>query len=220
MSAPTRTRLPRAQRELQILETARALFAERGFGAVTMDEVATSVGVTKPLLYAYFGNKDQLYIACMRPAGDAMLAAVAEAVEVSSGPAEALRDGVRAFFGFVEGDRDSWRVLFDETLPAGGEIAVAVGEYRRRLLSLISESQLALLPARRRKRVAPETEALAAALLGACEALAHWWLRTGAISSQAAAEVLISTVEPGLRALAERSAAASARSGDPKWSSA
>lgn len=220
MSAPTRSRLPRAQRELQILERARSLFAERGFGAVTMDDVATSVGVTKPLLYAYFGNKDQLYIACMRPAGDAMLAAVAEAVEPSSGPAEALRDGVRAFFGFVEGDRDSWRVLFDETLPAGGEIAVAVGDYRRRLLSLISESQLALLPARRRKRVAPETEALAAALLGACEALAHWWLRTGAISSQAAAEVLISTVEPGLRALAERSAAASARSGGSKGGTA
>jgi AcrR family transcriptional regulator len=215
-SVSTRSRLPRAERKLQILEIARAMFAERGFGAVTMDDVAASVGVTKPLLYAYFGNKDQLYIACMKPAGDAMLAAVAEAVGASTGPAEALRDGVRAFFGFVEGDRDSWRVLFDETLPAGGEIAVRVGEYRDRLLALISESQLARLPARRRRRVAPETEALAAALLGACEALAHWWLRTGAIGSEAAADVLISTVEPGLRALAQRSAAASARGSGSK----
>ncbi len=209
--APTRSRLPRAERELQILETARALFAERGFGAVTMDDVAARVGVTKPLLYAYFGNKDRLYIACMEPAGDAMLAAVAAAVEGADGPAGALRDGVRAFFAFVEDDRDAWRVLFDETLPAGGEIARRVGEYRERLLGLIAELQLARLPARRRKRVAPETEALAAALLGACESLAHWWLRSGAISSVAAAEILIATVEPGLRSLGERSASASAR---------
>jgi AcrR family transcriptional regulator len=209
--ASTRSRLPRAEREVQILETARALFAERGFAAVTMDDVASRVGVTKPLLYAYFGNKDRLYIACMEPAGDAMLAAVAAAVASSGGPAEALRDGVRAFFAFVEDDREAWRVLFDETLPAGGEIAARVGEYRERLLALISESQLALLPARRRKRVAPETEALAAALLGACESLAHWWLRSGAISSARAADVLIATVEPGLLSLERRSAAASAR---------
>ncbi len=208
-SPPARSRLPRAERELQILETARALFAERGFGAVTMDDVAARVGVTKPLLYAYFGNKDRLYIACMQPAGDAMLATVAEAVRATTGPADALRDGLHAFFAFVESDRDSWRVLFDETLPAGGEIVQRVGEYRDRLVGLIVDSRLATLPTRSRDRAAPETEALAAALLGASEALARWWLRTGTISSLDAAELLIATVEPGLRALGEGSARAS-----------
>ena len=201
--AHTRSRLPRVERERQILETAHALFAERGFGAVTMDDVAGRVGVTKPLLYAYFGNKDRLYIACMEPAGDAMLSAVADAAAAASGPAEALRDGLRAFFAFVEDDRDAWRVLFDETLPAGGEIALRVGEYRDRLVELIAESLLAQLPVRRRARAAANTEALATALLGACEALARWWLRTGAISSADAAELLIATVEPGLRSLGQ-----------------
>jgi AcrR family transcriptional regulator len=204
--SPNRSRLPRVERERQILRTAHELFAERGFGAVTMDDVAARVGVTKPLLYAYFGNKDRLYIACMEPAGDAMLSAVAEATGAASGPAEALRDGLRAFFGFVEDDRDAWRVLFDETLPAGGEIAQRVGEYRDRLVTLIAESRLALLPVRRRARAAAETEALATALLGACEALARWWLRTGAMSPAAAAELLITTVDPGLRSLGEQSA--------------
>ena len=56
-----RTRLPRAEREQQTLDQARALFAAHGYAAVTMDQVAAAVGVTKPLLYNYFGNKEQLF---------------------------------------------------------------------------------------------------------------------------------------------------------------
>ena len=197
-NAPTR-RLPRAERERQMLDAAHALFAERGFAAVTMDDVAASVGVTKPLLYQYFGNKERLYLACMERAGDAMLAAVVAAIGEHDGPADALRHGLRAFFAFLDGDRDAWRVLFDETLPAGGEIAGRVGEYRERLLQLVAQSQLAQLPERHRASLATETEALATALLGAAEALGRWWLRTGAMSAADAADLLIATVEPGLR---------------------
>ena len=38
-----------------------------------MDEVAAAVGVTKPLLYNYYGNKEQLFLACMKPAADALV---------------------------------------------------------------------------------------------------------------------------------------------------
>jgi AcrR family transcriptional regulator len=197
--APARTRLPRAQREQQILDIAHARFAAHGFGAVTMDDVATDAGVTKPLLYAYFGNKERLYIACMERAGDAMLATVLEAVADADGPADALRRGLRAFFAFVDEDRDAWRVLFDETLPAGGDVAQRVGEYRERLVGLVAETLLNRLPQKRRAEHATEIEALSHALLGAAEALARWWLRTGAVPAAEAAELLIATVEPGLQ---------------------
>src|SRR5919107_5269416 len=115
------TRLPRAEREEQTLEAARVLFAERGFAAVTMDEIAAEVGVTKPLLYTYFGNKEGLYLACMEPAAEALVATVAEAVRDTASPADALRAGVHPFFAFVDADRSAWRVVFDDTLPAGAE---------------------------------------------------------------------------------------------------
>jgi AcrR family transcriptional regulator len=195
-----RTRLPRAEREQQMLAAARALFAERGYGSVTMDHVAATVGVTKPLLYAYFGNKERLYLACMEPAArglrDEVAAAVAEAVE----PADALELGVRAFFSFVDRDRDAWRVLFDETLPAGGEVARRVAEHREELEALVARLVVARLPRAGRRRAAIEVEALSTALLGAAESLARWWLRTGALSAGEAAELLIATAEPGLRA--------------------
>jgi AcrR family transcriptional regulator len=198
-TAPTRARLPRAEREQQILESAHALFAERGYAAVTMDEVAAAVGVTKPLLYNYFGNKERLYFACMRRAGDALVAMILETVADTTNPSEALNDGLRAFFSFLDADRAAWAVLFDETLPHSGELADDVAAYRGRLIELVSESLLAQLPAKGRAAARIEVEALSSALLGAAEALARWWLRSEATSAQEAAELLIATVEPGLR---------------------
>jgi AcrR family transcriptional regulator len=202
-AASPRGRLPRAEREAQMLATAHALFAERGYAAVTMDEVAAAVGVTKPLLYTYFGNKDRLYLACMRPAGDALLEAVVAAIERTSTAPEALRSGIHAFFGFIDADRAAWRVLFDETLPAGGEVARGVLAYRERLEALVTAALLDQIPAGRGgRRARAEVAALSVALLGAAEALGRWWLRTGAIPAAEAAELLIATVEPGLRARA------------------
>lgn len=183
----------------QALLAAHGLFAERGFAAVTMDEVAAEVGVTKPLLYNYFGNKEQLYIACMKRSGDALVAMILETVGDASSPSEALNDGLRAFFAFLDADRAAWAVLFDETLPSSGELADRVAEYRGRLIALVSESLLAQLPAKQRVAARIEVEALSTALLGAAEALARWWLRTEATTAGEAAELLIATVEPGLR---------------------
>jgi AcrR family transcriptional regulator len=203
VSPSPRTRLPRAEREQQILDVAHARFAAHGYGAVTMEDVAAGAGVTKPLLYNYFGNKERLYLACMERAGDAMFATVGAAVSHATSPADALRRGLHAFFAFVDEDRDAWRVLFDETLPAGGEIAERVAEHRERLLALVAQTNIERLPAPRRAAHATEIEAISVALLGGAEALARWWLRTGAMPAADAAELLIATAEPGLRARAD-----------------
>ncbi len=183
----------------QTLAVAHALFAERGYADVKMDEIAAAVGVTKPLLYNYFGNKERLYIACMERAGDALETAVGEAVAATKSPGDALGAGVHAFFSFLDDDRAAWAVLFDETLPQAGEVAERVARYRGNILAFVSASMLAQLPSDKRDSAKVEIEALSTALLGAAEALARWWLRTEAVSADEAAELLISTVEPGLR---------------------
>ena len=198
-SQPARTRLPRAERMEQTVAAAHALFAERGYAAVTMDGVAAAVGVTKPLLYNYFGNKEQLYLACLERAGDGLVATVVEAVGHTTEPAEALRAGLRAFFEFVDDDRAAWSVLFDETLPAGGEIADQIAVYRTRLRDLTAASISEQLPAERRERARTEVEALSTAVMGAAEALVRWWLKDRSMSAAEVAELLIATVEPGLR---------------------
>jgi AcrR family transcriptional regulator len=194
LTPTARTRLAREDRKQQMLTEAHALFAARGYTAVTMDEVAAAVGVTKPLLYNYFGNKERLYLACMEPAGEALLKAVMAPVGRAGNPQEAMRSGMRAFFDFVDQDRNAWRVLFDETLPVESGIARRVGAYRTRLAELITGSLATGLPDAYRV----EVEALSVAVLAAAEALARWWLRTEALSAADAAELLIETIEPGL----------------------
>ncbi len=198
--AISRRRLSRADREEQVLRVAHEQFARRGFAAVTMEDIALEVGVKKPLLYAYFGNKDRLYEACMAPAGEALIGAVVAAVERASTPAEAVRLGVIAFYDFVDRDRDAWRVLFDETVPQSGEIAAAVAVYRERLLAMVAQATVALMPPHRRTGSGAVIEATSVMVMAAAEALARWWLRTGAMPARDAANLLIATVEPGLLA--------------------
>jgi AcrR family transcriptional regulator len=186
-----RTRLPRAERERQMLDTARAQFAARGYGDVTMDEVAAAVGVTKPLLYNYYGNKEQLFLACMEPAADALLESVVSAVAAAEDAPGALRAGIHAFFAFLDADGEAWRVLHDETLPAGGEIAARVASYRARMEELVT----AAIQERTESRA---VEPLAVAIFGAAEALGRWWLTSDGMSAERTAELLIRTIEPGL----------------------
>lgn len=197
----------------QTLGVAHGLFAERGYAEVTMDEIAAAVGVTKPLLYNYFGNKERLYIACMEQAGDSLVRTVGDAIGGTDSPGDALGAGVRAFFAFLDSDRAAWAVLFDETLPGSGEVADRVAAYRGQIVELVSRSLIAQVPAARRRAAKVEIEALSAALLGAAEELARWWLRTEAISAGEAAELLISTVEPGIRARSRAAHSPTSKSG-------
>lgn len=206
--SPTRSRLPRAERERQAVDAAQELFAEHGYRDVTMDAVAAAVGVTKPLLYNYFGNKEQLYLACTRRTAGALSAEIDRAVAAASNPGDALKQVLRAFFAFVERDRQAWCVLYDETLPASGPIAEEMHAYRARLSAPVAAAFRALGGDRPDAASAAQADALALGQLAAAEAMSRWWLATGALPAGALAELLIDVLEPGLaqRALAAATA--------------
>ena len=187
-----------------MLESAHALFAERGFAAVTMDDVAETVGVTKPLLYSYWGNKEQLFLACLERSAEALFDRLLTAVREADEPAEAVRAAVRVFFAFVDQERAAWHVIFDPSSPMDGQIAEKVTLHRARLAGLLAEAFLEMVPERHRERVRTEVEGRSHAVLGAAEALARWWLRTSAVTAAEAAELLIETVVPGLPAGARK----------------
>ncbi|MGC7317627.1 TetR/AcrR family transcriptional regulator, partial [Mycobacteroides abscessus] len=62
--------MPRAEREQQILDAACQEFGRSGYAGMSLADVASAVGVSKPMVLAYFGTKEQLYIACVQRAGE------------------------------------------------------------------------------------------------------------------------------------------------------
>ena len=56
-----RVRMTGEERRQQLLDVARALFAEKGFEAASIEEIAHRAGVSKPVVYEHFGGKEGLY---------------------------------------------------------------------------------------------------------------------------------------------------------------
>src|SRR5204863_9143433 len=120
-----RRKLPRAVREGQILDVAGRVFAARGFHEASMDEIAEGAGISKPMIYSYFGSKEGLYFAYIELAGQRLLARMAEAargVDDSQGfdAERRLLASSLAFFAHVDERREEWAVLFGEFATRSG----------------------------------------------------------------------------------------------------
>jgi AcrR family transcriptional regulator len=64
-TTPKFSRLDPAQRRDQILDAANALFAERSFDEVSVEDIANAAGVTRGLVHHYFGGRKEVYIALL-----------------------------------------------------------------------------------------------------------------------------------------------------------
>jgi AcrR family transcriptional regulator len=116
-------RLPADQRRSQLLEVARSLFADQGFHATSMDEIAEAAGVTKPVLYQHFPSKRALYIELLETTADQLLTLLAEATSSVSTGRERVEEGFRAYFQFAVGNRSAFRLLFGASIRTDPEFA-------------------------------------------------------------------------------------------------
>jgi AcrR family transcriptional regulator len=191
--------VPRAVREPQILEVAGRLFAARGYHAASMEEIAAQAGVTKPLVYAYFGSKEDLYVAYIERSGRELLDRMRRATDPSSPPNERLRAGSLEFLRFVEERRDGWQVLQAEAATRGGPLAEEVANLREGIAQMVSQL---LMETIRNARVPDETTAavdgVAHAVVGAGESLANWWLAHPELPPERAAELLVALAQTGV----------------------
>ena len=66
----------RERRRETVIRAALELFNRRGFSAVSVDDIASRLGIAKPTVYHYIGNKEQVLFECMRRALDELHDAV------------------------------------------------------------------------------------------------------------------------------------------------
>jgi AcrR family transcriptional regulator len=85
--------VPRRTRRDEILQIAVALFAERGYHGVSMDDIGAAAGVTGPALYHHFAGKEAMLAAALIPVSEGLLAGGRERVARHPGDARtALAD--------------------------------------------------------------------------------------------------------------------------------
>jgi AcrR family transcriptional regulator len=106
-SIPPTTPLPRAERQQAILHGAAVAFAERGYAATSMEQIAAASGITKLIVYRHFGSKEELYRAVLQRVFDRLaeefLAGFAAGVEGTS---------ARAMLRAARADPDGFRLLW------------------------------------------------------------------------------------------------------------
>jgi AcrR family transcriptional regulator len=108
-----------AQRREQLIAIGRQLFAERGFDATSIEEVASRAKVSKPVVYEHFGGKEGLYAVVVDREVRALLERVTTALTAGH-PRELLEQAATALLDYIEAETDGFRVLVREVPVMSG----------------------------------------------------------------------------------------------------
>lgn len=190
--------MTREARVEQLLDAAEQVFAERGYAATSIERLAQAAGVSRPVVYAHFGSKDGIYLACLRRARRLLDESVLGAVLGVEDLEERLAAGIDATFAFIEAYPARWAVVYNGVAVSG---PVAQEAWRLRLATV---DQIAALI----QIAAPQTpprqiEAFAHALSGAVEETERWWRNTPDLSRAEAVRRLSEFAWRGVRQLTE-----------------
>ncbi|MEX0992990.1 MAG: TetR/AcrR family transcriptional regulator [Solirubrobacterales bacterium] len=177
---PPRRKVPRPEREAQMIASAIEVFSKRGYDGASMDEIAKGAGITKPMVYAYFGSKQGLLAACIDRTASPMVESFEHDINRSLPPDEQLWQGICGYLSFVQQHRQWWSAIYLEAASGAGEPAAAVERVRASVAAvfsrMIGEHAQATMPAAQNLLIARALEPVARAFVGAAEALAAWWL--------------------------------------------
>jgi AcrR family transcriptional regulator len=181
-TATSGERLARVERERLMLHAAGEAFAAHGFHGSSMDDIARAAGITKPMLYRYFGSKEGLYAAYLQRTGHDLIDKVRALETRGQSPRARLRAGLRGFLTYVKEHRAGWTVLHGETAaPSDAQIAREIAELRGRIIRMLTTLF--------------GDEGLAHAFTGAAESLATWWVNQPQPSIDEATAILMRIAE-------------------------
>ncbi|MDO5723703.1 MAG: TetR/AcrR family transcriptional regulator [Flaviflexus sp.] len=138
---PRRTRMPRKQRRLQLIEIGRAAFAQRGYDGTSIEEIATAAGVSKPIIYEHFGGKEGLYQVIVDREITSLIDTLADAMPEDSSPRRALEGTIVTLLDYLETHPDGHRLLAHQS-PAGvssGVFSPIMGEVAEHLTAIIAK---------------------------------------------------------------------------------
>jgi TetR/AcrR family transcriptional regulator len=100
--------------ERTIAQSAKEVFAERGYQRATLEEIAQRAGMSKATIYLYYRNKDDLFLHVVEDLVNRAIAATAQEATTARSPLEKLYDMVRSKVEFYEQERAFFRIYLNE----------------------------------------------------------------------------------------------------------
>ena len=185
------------QRREQLLTVGRALFAEKGFDATSVEEIAARAQVSKPVVYEHFGGKEGLYAVIVDREVDTLLGALSTALSRGGHPKVTVEAAAFALLDYIEEHTDGFRILVRDS-----PVAQATGTFSSLIGDVASQAEHILAAQFSRQGLDVEYAPMYAQMLVGMIALTgQWWLETRSPNKSEVAAHLVNLAWNGLRGI-------------------
>ncbi|MBF6355433.1 TetR/AcrR family transcriptional regulator [Nocardia higoensis] len=186
------------QRRQQLIEIGRSLFAERGYDATSVEEIAQRAQVSKPVVYEHFGGKEGLYAVVVDREMSMLLEMITSSLTRNRSRVR-LEQVALALLTYIEERTDGFRILVRDQAGTGtGEES----RYSSLLNEAVNEVAHILAGDFGRRDLDPGLATLyAQALVGMVSTAATWWLDVREPSKEVVAAHLVNLCWNGLSGL-------------------
>jgi len=200
------SRLTAAQRRAQLIAVGRQVFAERGYEATTVEEVAERAKVSKPIIYDHFGGKEGLYAVIVDREMDYVARRITESIS-SGSPRQRVEAAALAFLHYVKDHPDGFAVLSKDAPGSAGRggMSSLLNDLAERVAEVFTT---AFKEAGYEPKAAP---IYAHALIGMVTFVGQWWTEARKPSVEEVANHIVALAWMGLRHLPKKPALTSGR---------
>ncbi|MEV7088391.1 TetR/AcrR family transcriptional regulator [Streptomyces sp. NPDC093085] len=166
-----RVRMTGAERREQLLDIGRTVFAEKGFEATSVEEIAAKAGVSKPVVYEHFGGKEGLYAVVVDREMRQLLDMVTSALTAGH-PRELLEQAAFALLDYIERYTDGFRILVRDS-----PVAQSTGTFASLISDIATQVEDILGMEFKNRGFDPKLAPLyAQALVGMVALTGQWWV--------------------------------------------
>jgi AcrR family transcriptional regulator len=188
-----RVRMSATQRREQLILIGRQLFAERGFDATSVEEVAVRAKVSKPVVYEHFGGKEGLYAVVVDREVRALLDRIAAALTAGH-PRELLEQAALALLDYIEEETNGFRVLVRDS-----PVMSSAGSFSSVLNDIAHQVEHILGAEFKSRGYDPKlAELYSQALVGMVALTGRWWLEVRKPRKETVAAHLVNIAWNGL----------------------
>ena len=181
------------QRRAQLLDVGRTVFAERGYEAASVEEIAARAKITKPVVYEHFNGKEGLYAVIVDREVQALLGRITASLQ-GDHPRALLEQAALAFLTYIEEEPQGFRILVRDSPVASstGTLASVIGDIAMQVEYILRDEFA------RRGFDIKLSPLYSQALVGMVALVGQWWLDTGEPKREVVAAHLVNLAWNGL----------------------